>query len=224
MLPRPDYSKTYRKPLEHFVDNSIVIIVGNKQNRITGSPVDLYTDCRIFTALTTREGTKKQKKVFEEKPILDHLWIEKNCYDINKLIGVPELFAIGTIKWYFRKDGSKDLTLKPIDRQIHLESLFLGVIFIYGLHLLEETDKLTSKGIVTKNYCNWKEQIEWLNMVSAKFKEIAAEDKIDLDKPIMLKYIDRFLEKIEKKINKAQNHVKKLKEKKGFQEQVFKYI
>lgn len=201
-----------------------MIIVGNKQNRITGRPLDLYENCRIFTALTATAGTKKQRQVFKERPTLDHLWIEKNCYRWNKEIGVPDIFAIGKIEWYKRKDGRKDLNLKPIDKKIHLESLFIGVIFIYGLHLLEEAYKLTSKGIITKNYVYWQDQVAWLKIVNEKFKETVADDNLDLERPLMLKCIDQFLTEIEKKIIKAQNHVKRIKAKRGFQIQEFKYI
>lgn len=224
LLPRPDYSQTYRKPLEYFVDDSIVIIVGNKQARVTGRAVDLYENCRIFTVLTDKPGTKNQRKVFEERPILDHLWIPNNCNKWNKKICVPDIFAIGKIEWYTRKDGSKDLTLAPVDKKIHLECLFIGIIFIYGLHIMEESKNLTTKGIVTDNYKYWCDQVAWLKLITEKFKETIKEEKIDLEKPLMLKYIDCFLNEITKKTKKARNHVRKITAKKGFQEHKLNYI
>lgn len=224
LLPRPDHEKTYRKPLEYFVGDSIVIIVGEKQERVTGRPVDLYKNCRIFTVLTAKAGTKDQKKVFEEKPLLDHLWIPNNCNRWNKTLGIPEIFAIGRIQWYQRKDGSRDLTLEPVDKKTHLECLFVGIIFIYGLHIIEEAKKLTMQGIVTTNYTNWTDQLVWLKLVTEKFKETTKQEKIDLEKPLMLKYIDGFLNEITKRIKKARNHVTKITKKKGFQQQKLNYI
>jgi hypothetical protein len=217
LLPRPDYEKTYRKPLEYFVDGSIVIIVGNKKGVVTGKSVDLYEDCRIFTVLMKRQGTRQQKRIFEERHRLDHLWISNKCSRWNKRIGIPEIFAIGKIQWYVRKDGSKDLSLEPVDYKTHLENLFLGIMFMYGLHILEEARQLTMQGIVAKNYKLWDDQLSWLKLVSKKFKQTIEEKKIELEKPLMLKYIDGFLNEIEKKITKARNHVKKINQKKGFQ-------
>jgi hypothetical protein len=73
------------------------------------------------------------------------------------------------------------------------------------------------QGIVAKNYKLWDDQLSWLKLVSKKFKQTIEEKKIELEKPLMLKYIDGFLNEIEKKITKARNHVKKINQKKGFQ-------
>jgi hypothetical protein len=224
LLPRPQIKKTYREPLEAFVSDSIVIITGEKQGLRSRINKDLYKNCRIFTALTDRPGTKKQKDIFSQGVTLDHLWIKNECSRWNEALGIPEIFAIGTIEWYTRRDGTKDLCLKPIDSATHIECLFVGVLFMYGLHLIEETEKLKSKNIVTENYEYWDSQFEWLKRITINFKETVGRLKIDLGKTNMVKYIDTFLLKIEKQIKKARDHVKKILNKKGFTKQELIYI
>jgi hypothetical protein len=201
-----------------------VIIVGDKKGVMTGKAVDLYENCRIFTVLLKKRGTRKQNQIFKEGHTLDHLWISNKCSRWNKKIGIPEIFAIGKIQWYIRKDGSKDLALKPVDYKTHLENLFLGIMFMYGLHIIEETKNLTMQGVVAKNYKHWDEQLTWLKLVAEKFKQTIEEKNIDLEKPLMLKYIDGFLGEIAKKMTKARNHVKRISNKKGFQVQKLDYI
>jgi hypothetical protein len=201
-----------------------VIIVGQKQKRITGRAVDLYENCRIFTVLSPKMGTRKQQKIFEERHVLDHLWISDKCTRWNKAIAIPEIFAIGKIDWYEKKGGIKDLELKPVDYKTHLEKLFVGIVFMYGLHIIEEAKLLTSQDTVTKNYEHWHDQLVWLQLITERFKEIIQEKKIELEKPLTLKYIDCFLKVIEIKTSKARSHVKKIENKKGFKIHKLKYI
>jgi hypothetical protein len=224
LLPRPDHSKTYRQPLEAFVNDSIVIIVGNKQGRQNRRNVDLYKNCSIFTALTEKPGTKKQKEVFDNRPMLDHLWISNKCSRWNEALGIPDIFAIGKINWYTRKDGIKDLALFPTDVNTHIECLFVGVVFIYGLHIIEESQNLKQKGIITKNYKYWEDQLKWLKDIAHNFKETVIKLKIKLGETCMLKYVDKFLTEVEKQIKKGRNHVDKMQLKKGFAKQDFIYI
>jgi Ni,Fe-hydrogenase maturation factor len=95
---------------------------------------------------------------------------------------------------------------------------------MYGLHLIEETEKLKTKNIVTKNYEHWDSQLEWLKIITVNFKKTVETLKIDLGKTNMVKYIDTFLFKVEKEIRKAKDHIKKILNKKGFTKQELIYI
>lgn len=218
LLPRPKYEKnSYRKPLEAFVDDSVVIIVGDRQERTTGFNLRLYTNCRLFTAMAkNKKGTLKQQKVFEEKPVIDHLWIPEECSKTNEVLGMPPYFSVGKIRWYTRKDGTRDLSLSRIDRQTHLEVLFLGTVFIYGCHLMEESQKLLSHRILPKSHKKWAVQYDLLKTVAKNFKEIIIKEKIKVEKPDMIKYVDKFLKKIGEKLRKAELHLRKMSSKKGF--------
>jgi hypothetical protein len=222
LLLSKQIESTYRVPLEAFLDNSIVIIVGDRKE--TPGTHKLYTNCRIFTAMSkTARGTRKQKKIFEEKPVLDHLWIPEGCSRLNEDIGVSNLFAVGKIVWYSRKNGTKDLALEPVKIKEHLEVLFMGIVFIYGLHILEQVRKLLEEGVLSGSREVWKQHLDWLRNIADKFKETISRKKIILENSNMLKYIDSFLNQIDKKIKKTDNHFKRMSEKKGFSKKLLAY-
>jgi hypothetical protein len=222
LLTTEKKESNYRVPLEAFVDNSIVIIVGDRKE--TPGTHKLYTNCRIFTAMSkTARGTRKQKKIFEEKPVLDHLWIPETCSRLNEEIGVSNLFAVGKIVWYTRKNGTKDLALEPVKIKEHLEVLFMGTVFIYGLHILEQVRKLLGEGVLNGSREVWKQQLDWLRNIAGKFKETISKKKIILENPKMLIYIDVFLNEIDKKIKKTDDHFKRMSVKKGFSKKLAAY-
>lgn len=219
LLPRPDHKKTYRQPLEYFVDGSIVILVGDRKESSGYAGFGdrkLYENLRIFTALSNKKGTMEQQRVFEEKPILDHLWIPDKCSSLNDSLNIPRLFAVGKIEWYTRKDGRRDLGLTPVDQKTHLEVLFFGTVFIYGLHILDQIRKLLTERVLTESRKQWRSQLEWLKTIAKKFKQTIKEKSILLDNPKMLKYIDSFLIEIENRVKKSEIHIRKMSEKKGF--------